>query len=241
MVRTLQNIDYEVKRENLYETVAEKLEDSILSGNTQVGERLPSEQALAESFGVSRNVMRESLKLLKERGLIDSRMGGGSYITKPESSDLVNVVNRIILMDNIDYEQVFQMRGILESAACSLAAVKCTQQQVARLEMMNRQLREAAGNQEKSMGIDVDFHVEIARLSGNPLLEMFVEVMAHPLRRGIAAGYNIDDGNRDAFMRHNNIIQALREHDPHKAHAAAMDHISHSLDNIRERERMRMQ
>lgn len=150
MVRTLQNIDYEVKRENLYETVAEKLEDSILSGNTQVGERLPSEQALAESFGVSRNVMRESLKLLKERGLIDSRMGGGSYITKPESSDLVNVVNRIILMDNIDYEQVFQMRGILESAACSLAAVKCTQQQVARLEMMNRQLREAAGNQEKA-------------------------------------------------------------------------------------------
>ena len=78
-------------------------------------------------------------------------------------------------------------------------------------------------------------------LSGNPLLEMFVEVMAHPLRRGIAAGYNIDDGNRDAFMRHNNIIQALSEHDPHKAHAAAMDHISHSLDNIRERERMRMQ
>ena len=77
--------------------------------------------------------------------------------------------------------------------------------------------------------------------SGNPLLEMFVEVMAHPLRRGIAAGYNIDDGNRDAFMRHNNIIQALSEHDPHKAHAAAMDHISHSLDNIRERERMRMQ
>ena len=153
VVRTLQNIDYEVKRENLYETVAEKLEDSILSGNTQVGERLPSEQALAESFGVSRNVMRESLKLLKERGLIDSRMGGGSYITKPESSDLVNVVNRIILMDNIDYEQVFQMRGILESAACSLAAVKCTQQQVARLEMINRQLREAAGNKEKSMGI----------------------------------------------------------------------------------------
>ena len=46
VVRTLQNIDYEVKRENLYETVAEKLEDSILSGNTQVGERLPSEQAL---------------------------------------------------------------------------------------------------------------------------------------------------------------------------------------------------
>ena len=133
------------------------------------------------------------------------------------------------------------MRGNLESAACSLAAVKCTQQQVARLEMMNRQLREAAGNQEKSMGIDVDFHVEIARVAGNPLLEMFVEVMAHPLRRGIAAGYNIDDGNRDAFMRHNNIIQALSEHDPHKAHAAAMDHISHSLDNIRERERMRMQ
>ena len=72
--------DLRVTKKSLYETVADRIEDMILDNSLQQGERLPSEQELATRFGISRNVMRESLKLLKERQLIVQRNGDGTYL-----------------------------------------------------------------------------------------------------------------------------------------------------------------
>ena len=80
--------DFAVSRVNLYEQIAGRLEEWILAHNFKEQEKLPSEQALAEEFNVSRNVVREALKLLKERGLVDSRNGTGSYVTKPDVENL---------------------------------------------------------------------------------------------------------------------------------------------------------
>ena len=69
-----------------HEQVADLLEQQILN-NYEDGARLPSEQHLAEEYSVSRTIIRESLKLLKERGLIDSKTGSGSYVTRPEAPE----------------------------------------------------------------------------------------------------------------------------------------------------------
>lgn len=82
---------------------------------------MPSEQHLAEEYSVSRTIIRESLKLLKERGLIDSKTGSGSYVTRPEAQNIADVVYRIIQMDQIDYVSVFDMRMILEMESISRA------------------------------------------------------------------------------------------------------------------------
>ena len=87
---------FTLTRTNLYEQVADHLEEMILSDDDLKEEdKLPSETALAEQFGVSRNVIRESLKLLKERGLIDSRNGTGSYITKPEAENIAVICEKL--------------------------------------------------------------------------------------------------------------------------------------------------
>ena len=69
--------DFAVSKVNLYEQIADRLETWILANSFEGQKKLPSEQALADEFCVSRNVIREALKLLKERGLVDSRNGTG--------------------------------------------------------------------------------------------------------------------------------------------------------------------
>ena len=73
----------EVSRKNLYETVADKLEESIMSNSALVGTKLPPEQTVAENYGVSRNVVREAFKTLHERGIIEVKNGEGAYVSKP--------------------------------------------------------------------------------------------------------------------------------------------------------------
>lgn len=109
-----------LQKDHLYEQVADLLEQQILN-NYEDGARLPSEQHLAEEYSVSRTIIRESLKLLKERGLIDSKTGSGSYVTRPEAQNIADVVYRIIQMDQIDYVSVFDMRMILEMESISRA------------------------------------------------------------------------------------------------------------------------
>ena len=71
-------INYNVERVNLYESIANNLEEMILNDSSQIGQKLPSEQTMAANFGVSRNVIREALKILKERQLITLHIGEGA-------------------------------------------------------------------------------------------------------------------------------------------------------------------
>ena len=113
-------MDYNGKtyqRSKLSEQIANALEEEIISAG-RIGERLPSEQHLAERFEASRTVVREALKILRARGLIDSRTGSGAYITRPDVQDLSHMVTRMIRMDEaIDYSSIYEVRYFLEAAA----------------------------------------------------------------------------------------------------------------------------
>ena len=98
--------DLTLKRSNLYEQIADAIEKAILGlgeeGIFEEGQdKLPSEQALARKFGVSRTIVREGLKLVKERGLVELRTGEGSYITKPRPEAISKVISRMILMESV--------------------------------------------------------------------------------------------------------------------------------------------
>src|SRR5215813_5236055 len=85
-----------VERKRLPEVVASQIEEAIIDGTFAVGTQLPSEQQLAEEFGVSRNVVREAFKFLKERGLIEILNGSGAYICQPSSEATSNALGLYI-------------------------------------------------------------------------------------------------------------------------------------------------
>lgn len=232
---------FAVSRVNLYEQIADRLEEWILSNGFEGQEKLPSEQALAEEFSVSRNVIREALKLLKERGLVESRNGTGSYITKPEATNLSDVISRMVAMDNISYKAIYDVRIILETAACKQAASVVTQEQLDEMEQLLEKLKDRRLSVQERRELDFAFHVAIAKATGNPLLEVLVQAMKNVFIEMIEKGIFMQGGIDDAIMRHANILDALKEHDTIMAEDAMYDHLAFSLKNVEKYERDKQQ
>ncbi len=224
--------DFAVSRVNLYEQIAGRLEEWILAHNFKEQEKLPSEQALAEEFNVSRNVVREALKLLKERGLVDSRNGTGSYVTKPDVENLSDVISRMVAIEKINYREIYDVRIILETAACKRCAASVTEEQLDEMERLLERLKDRSLSVKERRELDFEFHVLIARAAGNPLLEILVGAMRNIFVEMIEKGIFLEGGIEDAIMRHTNILMALKERDPVLAENAMYDHLYVSLKNV---------
>lgn len=223
---------YAVVRTNLYEQIADRLEEIILNELQAGNDKLPSETALAEKFNVSRNVVRESLKILKERGLIESRNGTGSYITKPEAHNLSDVINRMVVMDNIHYKDIYDVRIILETAACKRAATRVTAKEIKRMEKLLERLKDKNLSVKERRELDFDFHVAIAEAAGNPLLVVFVQTMKNVFQDLMEKGIFMQGGIDDAIVRHGNILDALKAKDPNMAEVMMYDHLHFSKKNV---------
>ena len=228
----LQQINYNIKRTNLYESVAEHIEEMILHDASQVGQKLPSEQTLAANFGVSRNVIRESLKILKERQLISVQVGEGAYIKKPDDQSMTDMLNRVVMMDSIDPIKIYEMRSILEVNACRLAAANVNaRDDIDRLEKINEQMRLYKDDIDKRIELDMEFHSVITHMSGNPLLELFersIEKLVSPvIRTALLPSSGSEDGIRD----HQIMIDVLRDGDSERAAELMSEHLRKSTQN----------
>jgi GntR family transcriptional repressor for pyruvate dehydrogenase complex len=228
------NLRWEVKRTNLYEQVADELERAILETGLVSGDddKLPSEQALAAKFGVSRTVIREALKLVKERGLIAQRTGEGSYITKPSPAAISSVVNRMILMDNISDDELVAVRSILEVASCRLAATNAEDSDIERMTSILETMKGYCVDNEAIIRMDTDFHIAIAVASKNKLLAILIEAMAVLIRKFIRKSAYAPGAKQDGMMRHSVILDALKTKNPDAAEAAILNHLEVSRQNV---------
>ena len=203
----------------------------ILKDSSCVGSKLPSEQTLAQNFGVSRNIVRESLKLLKERNLITLHTGEGAYIEKPDSKSVVNVVNRIILMDEIMPAKVFEARMLLETGACGLAVINGKPEDLIKLEEINQEMVRCDQDTERRTQLDLKFHSLIAEMTGNPLIELFVKSMATLLGPFITTALIPHTGHMEGINTHRQIIACMREKDVVGAECLMREHLENSTQN----------
>lgn len=228
----MSHINFRLEKKTLYEQIADALEAAILEPDTAIEGKLPSEQMLAEKFQVSRTVIREAMKLLKERGLVVMKNGDGSYITKPEAGAISEVLVRIIRLENISDAEVHEMRLTLETAACRSAAVHATPEELDGIERLIGIMETNKDDLETRIRLDCEFHVAIARLSKNALLRIFVESMTEVLRNFISKGIRIPGGNEDGLRRHRDILSALRTGSPEAAESAMRAHLEVSRQNV---------
>ncbi|MPM76851.1 HTH-type transcriptional repressor NanR [bioreactor metagenome] len=225
------DMDNDVSKVTLCEQVADRIEKAIITQGTEAG-RLPSENEMAQRFGVSRTIVRESLKLLKARGLVSSRVGGGAYITKPKAADVSEMLGRIIKMDKISDDDVYKMRIILEIAAGRDAAVRITADEIAIMENQVDNMERYMDELPLRIENDIAFHISLGKFSGNKLLGMIVESMTGVLRQFIERGIATSGGNEDGIYRHRRILDALRIHDPEIVEQEIRDQLEHSRMNV---------
>lgn len=203
----------------------------ILNDKSRVGQKLPSEQALATGFGVSRPVIREALAVLRARGLVAVQSGGGSYIVPPEPDQVLDTVNRMTRMLHISPGEIYEVRVWLEAKAAHLAAANVTDEQLDELNGINRRMEDSNCDVKLRSQMDLEFHQKLAEMSGNRLLSIFVQSMNGILQYMLESTLGLPSAHEDGVAYHDRIIETLRTGDKDKSEAIVRDHLMMSMRN----------
>ncbi len=178
-----------IRRQRLYEQVAAQLENMILSGQYKVKSRLPSERALAEQFGVNRLVIREALRTLETKRLIQTRSGEGTFVISATAPpDIPNILARLFAEDQLSLEvldELLMIRRHLELAVIKSAGLLLQSAHFTHLEKCLNGFRDALMNEDKALisHYDEAFHRGIARAGSGKVLESLVSVIWDIIRK----------------------------------------------------------
>lgn len=129
-------------RERLYDQLFEQIQALILSGQLQPGERLPAERELAQQLGVSRTVIREAFKSLENMGLVRTLTGSGTYVASMDGALVSAAFGMLMQQRGSSFEQLFELRRVLEIQIAGLAAERRTEQDISLLEQAIDEMQE---------------------------------------------------------------------------------------------------
>jgi GntR family transcriptional regulator, transcriptional repressor for pyruvate dehydrogenase complex len=173
------------RRALLPDEIARCLSEKIGSGALAPGDRLPTEAALAESFGVSRNVVREAIARLRYDGLIKTRQGSGTFVAAERRGGSFRIEpDRLIEGD--DLRHIFELRLHVEMGAAALAARRRTRAQMARIRKALSALGRAVETDGDGVFADTEFHHAVAEGANNPYYRDFMIFLAERMRQAIA-------------------------------------------------------
>jgi GntR family transcriptional regulator, transcriptional repressor for pyruvate dehydrogenase complex len=205
----------------LYQTVAQQIRALIESGEYPPGARLPGERDLAQRFNVSRVTIREAEIALEAQGWLSIRTGSGVYVL-PRPLDAPGAWPKVTAFE------LTAARSIIEAEAAALASTHISDAQVAELEKLIEAMSRDDTNEDPGEDADQRFHLAIARISGNPVIEHCVRLLWRmrnelpEVKRVYATVCTHDHAAR--ADEHEAIVEALRRHDPVRARAAMRDH-----------------
>jgi GntR family transcriptional regulator, transcriptional repressor for pyruvate dehydrogenase complex len=166
----------------LPDKVAELLRASIVDGQLRPGDRLPTERELGDQFGVSRTVVREAVRTLVAKGLMEARSGSGVYVASVGESAVRESMNMFLLGAGLpSYAHVHEVRRVLEVEIAGLAAERATDDDVAAMEQTCIEMAAAADNLQRASAADVEFHRALARATGNRLFVVMMDAIGDVL------------------------------------------------------------
>jgi len=172
-----------VKTSRLYEQIVQQVEDSILKGQLKPGDQLPAERDLAQRFGVSRTAVREAVKTLREKGLVEAYSGRGTFVTNGTSQAMRQSLDLMIRINPLEgAANLAELRLVLEPEIAGLAAPRIEEQLLSTMReavaLMDRNLNDPEGYVEA----DLDFHLALAEAAGNPLILSLLDSIVGLLR-----------------------------------------------------------
>lgn len=217
-----------VRRETVMQTVSRRIEGVILSSQLRVGSRLPSEPKLAAMWGVSRSSLREALKDLMFLGLIKARPGCGTYIQSSLGRTWGKQFQWMVLLHEVNYLELYELRKILEPDVAALAARRATQEDIARMEVAIRGMRVSFDSAEQYMAFEMSLHEELAQASKNLAVEAMLRMMYGALAEGRRRTLYLIDNFENNFRRHERIFRLVAQHDATGAHKAVLEDLEYA-------------
>ena len=221
-----------VKKGLLSAKVEQQLKAAIEGRVFTKGEKIPSEQKLAQQFQVSRSTIREALSNLKSMGLLEIRRGinAGAYVSEPTSESMTKVFSSLIGLGKVSFSQIIEVRLHIEPSLAWAAATKCSEEDFDKLE-------EIISIREKTISrigrrhirkTNIKFHLELARIVGNPVMVFLMEAVTNVYYESLI-DRTVREFNQskvaEHISQHKEIFKCLINRDADGAHRSMAHHI----------------
>lgn len=224
-----------IRKTKISDEVLEQLKHNILTGVYKPNERLPSENALCEMFQVSRISIRTALHKLAAIGLIETRNGEGTYVRSFDSSAVLLPLLQDMSIEPATILELLEFREGVERLSCRLAARRGTSEDNVKLQGIYEQMEQDAyaDDQESFTQHDIDFHRQIARMSGNTFIMRVLDIVGdlyrahlHRMNQKISLVYSLES--------HRNMTQAIRNGEEARAEGIISESIRQSMRQVAE-------
>ena len=222
-----------VRTSRLYEQIVQQIEESIVKGDLKPGDQLPAERDLAQRFGVSRTAVREAVKALREKGLVEAYSGKGTFITDGTTQAVRQSLDLMVKIGQSDgANHLAEVRAILEPEIAALAAVRIQEPELATMREAVSIMDRAGQDPEAYIEADLDFHLALAEAAANPLILSLLDSIVGLLRDQRLRIFRVPGGPERGQIHHKRILAAVEHHDPGKARDAMRAHLLQVSEDI---------
>lgn len=222
-----------IEREStLASRVAEQIEELIVGNKLASGQRLLSERELGERFGVSRTVVREAVRALAAKGLLEVRTGDGTYVRSYDASSAAEALSRLLRLsgsrDPSNARSIYEVRRPLELAIAELAAARATPEQLAALQGFVAAIEDPSVSSPEFVDADVGFHLKLAEATQNNLFVALLNSVSDLMSALREVGTTVPGAREDAVKYHRTICERVAAHDVAGARRAMSEHMDAS-------------
>lgn len=217
--------------DNLPDEIAQQIRQKIVSKAFEPGRRLPTELELSESFGVSRNVVREAIARLKLSGYIETRRGVGSFVAQDMGQRNFEIVPQDLLQSDA-LEQVYELRVEIEGGAAALAALHRTEEQLGVLQSALAQVDASGHDWRQGAETALDFHMAVGQATNNPYFVRLLTHFSHVIRDAMRTlRYSHAGTDRVVHIEHEHhlIYNAIAARDSDGARQAMRLHLTNGM------------
>lgn len=204
-----------IKREPISVTILNMITDNILSGRLKPGDKLPTEIELAENLGVGRNSVREAIKMLSSFGVIEVKMGAGTFIAKSMPGAILDPLMLSLAFEQGTSKELVDLRFMIEIGAAEMAIDAASDEEIARLAAANGKLKEAADKNiddpQYLRDVDLNVHYNLFEITGNRFVAKIGKTIYRLFFASIERTVEIDPYR--AYRNHKLYIDAIKKRD----------------------------
>ncbi len=215
-----------IKSGRLYEQIVDQIEHQILSGNLNPGDKLPSERELGEQFGVSRTAVREAMKALTQRGLVEIHPGRGTFVTDETSQAIRHSLGLMMKGDNLEgARNLVEVREILEPEIAAMAATRASEENILSMQEAVVSMDASLQDVDSFIEADLDFHLALAEGTQNSLILVLIDTLIDVLRELRKRTSLSSGGLQRAQKHHKLILEAVAQRDAEAARERMRAHL----------------
>ncbi len=218
-----------VRQKKVADEIVEQLKAHIFGGKLKPGEKLPPERELARSLFVSRVSLREALNTLQGMGLLEIQQGNRTFVRPITTRSIQDPLVSFSKRSPSNILKIIEIRKYLEMGATALAAERATEKEIKQLESILKQMEEDFGKNRLGAKSDLDFHSKIAEATHNEayihMMKTMYDLLQEELRLAWGGVFRKKDRRKALLQQHENILGAVREHDPRRGAKEAFKHL----------------